>query len=77
MKTSILFLLLSGCGIHFTVVEGTMGTTGFAEEVNRGRRAYNSGVSDNISSDYENPLEKKTTYRQIPKPTPELPAMKE
>ena len=60
-----ILILFSGCGIHFTMVEGTWGTTGFMEEARKGTKNLQSGNQSAYETEYENPFEKKATYKQI------------
>lgn len=65
MKKALIMVLFSGCGIHVSMMEATMGTTGFVEEVKKSPKTYSSGTPAIAETEYENPFEKKVTYRQI------------
>ena len=56
---AICIVVIEGCGIHFTVVDGTIGTTGFAETVAKNSRSYKSGDASTASHEYDSVLEKK------------------
>lgn len=69
----LLLLATAGCGIHAGAIEVTMGTTGFMEEVKKSPKTYSSGSPAVADSEYENPFEKKVTYKQIRQVKPSLP----
>jgi hypothetical protein len=54
----VTLLFLQGCGLHFTIVEGTLGTTGFAEEVRKASKTYKAGEPIKDDKEYETLLEK-------------------
>lgn len=63
-KLFLLILLLSGCGIHATVVEVSAGTTGFIEEARKGKKNYTSGNQSERRTEYNNLLESRIVYEE-------------